>query len=34
MARRQAGAGDGRDKTPLERWDRNLVELAREWRMA
>ena len=28
------GAGDGRDETPLERWDRNLVELLQELRVA
>jgi O-antigen/teichoic acid export membrane protein len=27
-------AGDGRDETPLERWDRNLVELLQELRVA
>jgi O-antigen/teichoic acid export membrane protein len=27
-------SGDGRDETPLERWDRNLVELLQELRVA
>jgi O-antigen/teichoic acid export membrane protein len=27
-------AGDGRDETPMERWDRNLVELLQERRVA
>jgi hypothetical protein len=34
MAEQQASAGDGRDETPLERWDRNLVELLQELRVA
>jgi hypothetical protein len=39
MADQRAGAGekdarDGRDETELERWDRNLVELLQELRVA
>lgn len=37
MAERQSptpDAGDGRDETPLERWDRNLTELLQELRVA
>jgi hypothetical protein len=34
MAEQQASAGDGHDERPLERWDRNLVELRQELRVA